>query len=48
MEFEIKKDKNEIQTKRKDELENGEFTNSSIKQNKDEIILQMNKSHQHS
>lgn len=40
--------KNEIKTKRIDELENSVQTNSTILQIKDSINLQMNKNHQYS
>lgn len=48
MEYEIKKDKEKLTIIRKDELANGETANSSIEQDKDRIILQMNKNHHHS
>ena len=47
MEYEIKKDKEKLVMKRKDELANGKITNSSIEQDTDRITLQMNKSHLH-
>lgn len=45
MEFEIESSNDRVITKRKDELANNKITNSSIEQNKEQIILQMNKNH---